>query len=105
MFSASPVLGAPNHCWKSSGQALFYICLEQSAAAYESSPLLVYWNETLANPHIRGADFSLRLHHIPAPRRLKSALLLFLSLPAVSVLAALPAPHTATGAEMWGWAW
>jgi hypothetical protein len=30
--------------------------------------------------HIRGADFSLRLHHIPASRRLKSAPPFFRSL-------------------------
>src|SRR5262245_29276598 len=33
----------------------------------------------------RGADFSLRMHQIPASRRLKSAPLFFLSLPAVSL--------------------
>jgi hypothetical protein len=46
MFSASPVLGASNHCWKSGGQALFYRCPEQNSAMQrkqrgEGSPFFV----------------------------------------------------------------
>jgi hypothetical protein len=29
----------------------------------------------LANPHIRGADFSLRLHHVPAQTKVRGAIL------------------------------